>query len=421
MKKVLFYTLGCKVNQYETQLIREQFLSRGYVEAAAGEPADVCVVNTCTVTGNADKDSLYHVHRCARQNPQAKIIVTGCMAELDAKLLKAQPQVAAVVRNRDKARLVNACRRVLGRPAGGSAARGISAFAGHSRAFVKIQDGCNNRCSYCKVALVRGPSKSRPVKDILNEAAALVENGFKEIVLTGICLGSFGKDLKPRSSLTGLIAQLEKVTGLARIRLSSIEASDVTPELIAMIARSKKLCRHLHIPIQSGDDTVLRLMNRRYSSSDYLALIARARKAVPGIAITTDVLVGFPGEGEKHFLNTVKLLRRIKPSRMHIFGYSVRQGTPAAALPGHVGRETIKERMNILQEAGRQFTAAFIRQSARKPQRVLFENPVKGKPGWWEGYTDTYLKVQARLPNRGQQVCELRLTESAFNGNITSL
>src|SRR4030042_4456555 len=262
MKTIKFYSLGCKVNQYDTQGLREHFLRKGFKASDNGETADVCLINTCTVTQKADADSLNIIRRAKKLNPRAKIIVTGCLAELDADKIRSQGVSSLLIKHKHKLKLLE---------------RGISGFCGHARAFLKIQEGCSNYCSYCKVPLVRGKSRSRPLRQIINEAKRLVESGFKEIVLTGICLGAYGRDLKPAVSLVKVIESLEKIGELLRIRLSSIEAGDVSLELIDKMAKSNKLCRHLHIPIQSGDDAILKKMNRKYTRNDYLALIKKLK------------------------------------------------------------------------------------------------------------------------------------------------
>jgi threonylcarbamoyladenosine tRNA methylthiotransferase MtaB len=385
------FTLGCKVNQYETQEIRERFLDAGFKEASRNKKADIYIINTCTVTQKADRESLYHIHRSHRENPGARIVVTGCLAELDSSAIKREPGVMLVVKNKDKNKIIS---KVLQRSI--DPAAGISYFKGHTRAFLKVQDGCNNFCSYCKVPLVRGLSRSKPLAGIIEEARRLVSSGYREIVLTGICLGSYGKDLRPEDSLVHVIDALEKIEGLWRIRLSSIEAKDVTDTLIEKMAASKKLCRHMHIPIQSGDDDILRGMRRKYTRQDYIRLISRLKKAVPGIAITTDVLVGFPGEQERHFRNTLDLVEMIIPLRTHIFPFSARRGTQACSLKNLVPPDTVKDRIMRVQKAADQCTMKFQKRFLRKTLPVLIESPAKGSPGYWDGYTDNYIKVRCR-------------------------
>jgi len=392
MKKVKFFTLGCKVNQYDTQSIREDFFCSGYKESLHNEAADVYVVNTCTVTGAADRDSLYYIRRSYRENPHARIIVTGCLAQLDQDRIKSEPGVVFIVKNKDKKNIVSLL-------SGGSQKKNaqslgnISSFNGHTRTFLKIQDGCNNFCSYCKVPLVRGRSRSKKIENIVIEANTLVKNGFKEIVLSGICLGSYGRDLKGTVDLVAVIDELEKIDGLHRIRLSSIESIDVTGGLISRLSSSGKLCPHLHIPLQSGDDKILKLMNRKYTAGGFLSLIKKIRREIPKIALTTDILVGFPGESRLNFLNTVRLIKKIKPLKVHIFPFSARNGTAACLMDYELTQDDIKERIEFLREVAQVCSISYISKFIHKKVDVLVEGQVKGKPDLWEGHTDNYIKV----------------------------
>lgn len=386
-RTIKFYTLGCKVNQYDTQEMRERLLESGFSESLKAQPADVCLINTCTVTQKADSESLNLIRRSRRENPAAKVIVTGCLAELDGPRIKKIDGVGLIIKNKDKDKILSFLNHRAKR-------KGITYFKGHTRAFLKIQDGCDNCCSYCKVPLVRGRSRSKPLKEIIQEADALVKNGFKEIVLTGVCLGAYGRDLKSKVSLTDVIDALEPIRGLLRIRLSSIEASDVTPDLIEKIANSTKVCRHLHIPIQSGDNSILKKMNRKYRRRDYLKLIKSLRKYIPEIAVTTDILVGFPGESENNFLNTVDLVRKIQPARVHIFPYSRREKTVAgeSSWP-QIDARQIKKRIMRLNRSALSYAINFKKKSFGRDLEVLVEGESKNFPLCWEGYTDTYIKV----------------------------
>lgn len=398
MKTFKLYTLGCKVNQYETQNIREQFLRNGFKEMDNGKIADIYVINTCTVTHRADADSLQYIRRAKRENSKGIIVVTGCLAELDEDGIKKIGCVSLIVKNKDKEnilRLLNESNEPNG--LNEQNGRGVSSFKNHTRAFLKVQDGCNNSCSYCKVPLVRGRSRSRPINEIIQEAQRLVKNSFKEIVLCGICLGSFGKDLKPQVNLADLITALENIEGLLRIRLSSIEAGDVSDELINKMSTSGKLCRHLHIPMQSGDDEILKKMNRKYCRADYIKLIHKIKKYIPGIAITTDALVGFPGESETNFQNTLDLIKEIAPLKVHIFPYSEREGTYAADNFKHdVNQGIIKERILRLEDVANTCAQEYKKQFFNKTLKVLIEGPCKDNFGFWEGYSDNYIMVMVK-------------------------
>jgi len=375
MPTIKFHTLGCKVNQYDTQSIRERFLEHGFREAGPGEKSDFYLINTCTVTAMADQKSRGIIRRCINENPEAKVIVTGCLVKKDRSQLTKIKGVSFIIEK-------------------SFFAEGISSFCSHTRAFLKIQDGCDNFCSYCKVPLARGRSRSKSLEDVVREAARLAKNGFKEIVLTGICLGSYGRDLNPKINLVKAIEALERIDKIVRIRLSSIEAGDVTSALIEKMADSQKLCPHLHIPIQSGDDEILKKMRRRYSAAFYLKLIRKARKKIPNLAITTDCLVGFPGEGERNFRNTLNLVRKISPLRVHIFPYSAREGTRAySSLCGNIPAPEIKERVSRLKEAADLSAQSYKKLFLGRNLPVLFEARSKARKGYWEGYADNYIKV----------------------------
>ncbi len=396
--KVKFRTLGCKVNQYDTQSIRERFLERGFHEARGNTKSDLYLINTCTVTSSADQKSRSLIRSCIRENPGAKIIVTGCLAELDSHMIEGINKKIIIIRNADKEKIPGLLNlRTNALPAGrqelanSRTKSGISSFKGHTRAFLKIQDGCDNFCSYCKVPLVRGRPRSRPLSEIVDEARVLAGKGFKEIVLTGICLGSYSH------CLVDLISALEKIPGILRIRLSSIEAGDVSDELINKISKSKKLCPHLHIPIQSGDDEILKKMKRRYSRKFYLGLINKIKKTIPRVSITTDCLVGFPGESERNFRNTLSLIKKIMPLRVHIFPYSKREGTYAANnFKDIIGPKVIKERVTKLKALADNCMLNYKKRFLGKKMPVLFECLSKEKKGYWEGYTDNYIKAFLR-------------------------
>lgn len=403
-RRVRFVTLGCKVNQYETQGMRELFCRRGIVETAAREdPCDFVVINTCTVTEEADKENRYWIRRMRREYPGAKIVVTGCFAERNRPEIEALPEVDFIFPNHKKTAiadyLLGGCSESVsfaessastGRPS--YMALKVSDFKGRSRAFIKIQDGCNHACSFCKVVMVRGRSRSRPLTDILDEVRRLSEKGYREMVLTGIQLGAYGLDLADKTSLSEVLQKCATIKGISRLRLSSIEPTDISEGLIRTLCEEPKCCPHLHIALQSGDDEVLRSMNRRYSRVFYRDLIARLRTAIPGFCLTLDVMAGFPGESEACFENTVALLRELKPLKCHVFPYSRREGTRAARLED-VKAEAVRRRTKILlrlsDELGYEYRKDFI----GKIQDVLVER-YSEKDGGVKGLTPNYLKVR---------------------------
>jgi len=397
METVKFYTLGCKVNQYDTQNIREQFIGARFKELDNNKPADIYIINTCTVTHRADAKSLSLIRRAKGENPKAKIVVTGCLAELDVGKIRKIDGASLILKNKDKKNILKYLLPLnlrTGELANPRTINGISYFKAHTRAFLKIQDGCNNSCSYCKVPLVRGRSQSKPLDEVIREAENLVRNDFREIVLCGICLGAYGGDLKPPVSLVEVIDKLENIEGILRIRLSSIEANDVSDRLIDKIAGSQKLCPHLHIPIQSGDDDILRKMHRSYKRDDYINLIKRIKKKIPSIAITTDCLVGFPGENEENFLNTVRLIKETLPLKTHIFPYSRRDGTCAASeFKEEISHIVVKERLTRMREVAEECASRYKRRFLNTDMLVLIEGKSKLRTNLWEGYTDNYIKV----------------------------
>lgn len=350
-------------------------MQKGFKELTDGLPVDIYLINTCTVTHRADSGSLKAIHKAKKENPSARVIVTGCLAEKDIHLLAAVKEIDFIIAKK-------------------FFPERISRFSNHTRAFLKIQDGCNNFCSFCKVPYVRGSSRSRPLKDILEEARRLVENGFKELVLSGICLGAYGKDISPKLNLVSVIDALEEIEGLLRIRLSSIEPEDVSDALLEKMHASHNLCPHLHIPLQSGDDEILKKMRRNYTRSGSLNLIDRIRRIIPDIAITTDVLVGFPSETETNFMNTADLVKKISPLKVHIFPYSRREGTYAARnFKDELPLSVIRGRVSYLKKVAWECSFIYRKQFLDKDVDVLIEGVSKQKRGFQEGHADTYIKV----------------------------
>jgi threonylcarbamoyladenosine tRNA methylthiotransferase MtaB len=347
--KLRTVTLGCKVNQYETQFVREGLLGIGYEDAIDREAADLCIVNTCTVTAEGDSKSRQTIRRLARDNPAAKIVVMGCYATRAPEEVASLPNVTQVVT--DKRELPD----LLGRFGVTDVPTGISSFGRRHRAYVKVQDGCLLRCSFCIIPHVRPQVTSRPVAHILDEVRRLIDNGYREVVLTGIHLGHYGvernRHLPKRdwTRLSHLVAQIARLPGDFRVRLSSIEATEVTRELIdAMAEHGDKVCPHLHISMQSGSDSVLRRMHRRWGSRRYIDRCELVKARLDRPAITTDIIVGFPGETEEEFAETIAVARTVGFSKIHIFPFSGRRGTPAATMPGQVSPQVRDERSKEL-------------------------------------------------------------------------
>ena len=393
-------TLGCKVNQYETQFVREGLLSAGFSEADERQPADLCVVNTCTVTAEGDAKSRQTIRRLARENPASKIVVMGCYATRAKEEVAALPNVTEVVT--DKRELPD----LLGRFGVTDVATGISGFGRRHRAYVKVQDGCLLRCSFCIIPHVRPKLSSRPLNHILDEVRRLVDNGYREVVLTGIHLGHYGVDWNrnlPRdrwTRLSHLVEAIANLPGEFRVRMSSIEATEVTRELIAVMSNhGDKVCPHLHISMQSGSDSVLRRMRRRWGRRRFIDRCHLFRDSLDQPAVTTDVIVGFPGETDQEFEETCDAAREVGFSKIHIFPFSARRGTPAARLPQQLAKKTKQQRSHVLSRLELQLRDAYFKSLQGKRLRVLVEAPlVAGRDGLSVGTSCRYapLVVPAR-------------------------
>ncbi len=403
-KRVAVYTLGCKVNQYESALLSGLFSERGYEVVDFEDTADVYVINTCTVTHLGDRKSRQLIRRAVRANPAAVIAVTGCYAQTSPGELTEIPGVDLVIGTRDRARLVDLVEttakghcpvNAVSEYAPGDEFEEISAMPlqGRVRAYLKVQDGCSNFCTYCIVPYARGPLRSRQPGRIIEAAGKMVEAGFKEIVITGIQTGAYGKDLDREFTLAGLVGGLSDIPGLRRLRLGSIEPHDITPELMEAFSESPIFCRHLHIPLQSGDDQILSKMGRRYTTFEYLRLVDVLRENMPGLGLTTDVMVGFPGETGENFLNTCRMIEKVSFSGLHVFKFSPRQGTPAASFEGRVDSKTMDERSRKLIQLGRKLSAQFASQHLGQVLDVLAEQAYKDGSNLYEGLTCDYTRV----------------------------
>ncbi len=397
-------TLGCKVNQYESAYVRESLCRAGWVEAAKGERADVVFVNSCMVTNEACSQSRQAIRKAVREHPGARIVAGGCYAEVSPEELSCMEGVDLVAGNQIKGRLPAI---LLGEEEiGGRERKGCSHpdrppfehlpvqdFGGRTRAFLKVQDGCRSFCSYCIVPYARGPLRSLPPQEVIKALRSFSERGYKEIVLTGIHLGKYGVDLSPQLGLKDLLARIGREKLGARIRLSSIEPNEVEEELIEWMAGEEWLCRHLHIPLQSGDDQILRRMNRAYGAREFAELIDRIHRRVPLASIGTDIMVGFPGEGEEAFENSHSLIRDLPISYLHVFPFSARKGTPAAGFEGRIKPPLMKERASVLRALGQSKRTAFYHSYIGKEFPVLIEGAKEGRKGFLTGWSDNYLPV----------------------------
>ena len=410
-KTVAFHTLGCKVNQYDTQAMRERFEQAGCRTVGFEERADIYVVNTCTVTGTGDKKSMQTIRRCHRQNPDAAIVVTGCLAQRASEELRL-PGVRLVLGTQRRGEVVALLTQALAQDCTLIAVETlrkapfehltVHANEGHTRATMKIQEGCDRWCTYCIIPSVRGPIRSRPVEEIREEAQSLAEAGFQEAVLTGIHLTSYGRDLQDGTTLLDAIRAVHEVDGIRRIRLGSLEPVIVTPEFVQGIAALPKVCHQFHLALQSGSDTVLARMHRRYTSGEFLSACALLRGAFEDCALTTDVMTGFPGETEEEFAQTVDTCKKAGFARMHVFPYSEREGTKAAAMEGSVPRHVREERARRLIAVGKALERAALEGRIGRTEDVLIEE-IDGL-GRGTGYTGGYMRVHVQGAQPGEIV-----------------
>jgi threonylcarbamoyladenosine tRNA methylthiotransferase MtaB len=401
-----FATLGCKVNQYETQIIRESLKKRGYKLVEWDETADVYIINTCTVTVVSDRKSRQLIRRAVSANPDATIVVTGCYAERSPDEVDNIPGVSLVMPNREKFRIVDHLEEFFNPIKPTSCQEdifedkwhiGINRFDGQTRALVKIQDGCDSFCSYCIVPYTRGGKiSSRPIESVVDEVKRLVKSGHGEVILTGIHLGAYGRDMKNGTELAHVIRAIHDIDGLKRIRLSSIEPVDVSHDLISTMARLPKCAHHFHISLQSGSDKILRLMRRGYTAKEFEDLAERIRSIMPDVGLSTDVMVGFPGETDKDFRDTYNLIARVRFNRLHVFRYSPRSGTPAVEFPDQVQEGIAYKRSQEIRELGDRLAQDFRMRMLGKKAHVLVEDKREGKDKLLSGFTDNYMRVLVR-------------------------
>lgn len=390
-KRFKVVALGCRTNQYEAAAYISQLQKLGYQEAQEGEEAELCIVNTCTVTESADSSSRHQIRQLARAHPGAKLVVTGCLAErLPEEIAKIQ-DVDLVVSNKDKESLLS-----IALPDEELPEFAITHFPAHTRAFVKVQDGCNSFCTYCIIPYVRGRSRSRRLDDILKEVQGLVQNGYKEIVLTGINIGDF--DGAPQEGeepvrLSSLVRAVDDVEGVQRIRISSIDPDEVDDTLLQAVIGSKRTCPSMHVVLQSGSNVVLKRMNRKYTRQDFLECVAKLKKARPDFTFTTDIIVGFPGETEKDFEETLEIMEEVKFAKVHMFPYSERKRTRAALFTGKVAPEVIAERKQRVLRLAEKHAFELRENYIGKEMAVLIESSTESLPGYVEGHTENFLPV----------------------------
>jgi len=413
MPRVALHTLGCKLNHAETAAIGRQFLEKGFDLVEFGEQADVCVINTCTVTERADRECRQVIRRALRSSADPYVIVTGCYAQLEPEEIAAIEGVDLVLGSQEKFQVFQHLESLAGEPtprvcvsepddSWGFGPGYSGSESGHTRAYLKVQDGCDYTCSFCTIPLARGVSRSQPLEECLLQARHLVEAGHKEIVLTGVNVGDYGR--KAGEDLLRLVREMVRVEGLRRLRLSSIEPNLLSDELIDLVASSGVLCRHFHIPLQSGEDTILRRMRRRYTAAAYAGTIARIRKQIPACGIGVDVIVGFPGETEAQFEETYRFLNELPVSYLHVFTYSERPNTPASEAAFQVEPRVRQERNRRLRILSQKKRHAFYESMVGQSLPVLTESDVEGDLR--SGFADNYVRVG--LPAAGLEENEIR-------------
>lgn len=418
-KKFKIATLGCRTNQYESQAYQDQLTQMGYTQATEGEAADLCIVNTCTVTESADSHSRHAIRQLARDNPNTKLVVTGCSAERHPAAIQQIEGVSHIISNYDKEQLIA---KIF--PDEEVPEFSIKHFDAHTRAFVKIQDGCDSYCTYCILPYVRGRSRSRSIPDIVCEVEGLIANGFKEVVLTGINIGDF--DGNPAEGeapkrLSDLIRIVDKIPGLERLRVSSIDPDEVDEDLADAILNGRKTCHSMHIVLQSGSNVILKRMNRKYTRQIFLSTVERLRAASPDFTVTTDIIVGFPGETEADFEETLEVMREVKFAKVHMFPYSERPRTRAVLFPNKVPKNVMQQRKQTILTVAEEVAYELRNQFINRRMIILTEN-LDHHSGHIAGHSDNFLTVlipsNNLLPNELVTVDLIENTAAGLIGRL---
>ena len=410
--KAAIHTLGCKVNIYESEYIINILKENGYQIVDFDSKADIYIINTCTVTNTSDKKSEKMIKRARKQNKDAIIIAMGCHAQIKGDNIDAD----IIIGNKDKSKIIslieeyqenkNKIKRIYNLDNISFEDMYISSFNSHTRAFVKIQDGCDAFCSYCIIPYARGPIRSKDPKTVIKEITSLVENGYKEIILTGIHTGKYGKDIN--YTFEQLLKDIIKIKNLYRIRISSIEINELTDPILDLIKDNKIIAKHLHIPLQSGSDKILKLMDRKYDLKFYKDRIEKIRKMIKDVSITTDLIVGFPNENEKDMEDTLKFLKEIKFTKIHTFPYSKREGTKAASMENQIDETIKRKRVKTVLELSDQLEQDFYQSKLNKTEELIIEQTKDGKS---YGYTSNYIKVEIDSPLKPNEVISVKINK----------
>lgn len=410
--KAAIHTLGCKVNIYESEYITNILKENGYQIVDFDSKADIYIINTCTVTNTSDKKSEKMIKRARKQNKDAIIIAMGCHAQIKGDNIDAD----IIIGNKDKSKIIslieeyqenkNKIKRIYNLDNISFEDMYISSFNNHTRAFVKIQDGCDAFCSYCIIPYARGPIRSKDPKTVIKEITSLVENGYKEIILTGIHTGKYGKDIN--YTFEQLLKEIIKIKNLYRIRISSIEINELTDPILNLIKDNQVIAKHLHIPLQSGSDKILKLMDRKYDLKFYKDRIEKIRKMIKDVSITTDLIVGFPNEDEKDMEDTLKFLKEIKFTKIHTFPYSKREGTKAASMENQIDETIKRKRVKTVLELSDQLEQDFYQSKLNETEEVIIEQTKDGKS---YGYTSNYIKVEIDSPLKPNEVISVKINK----------
>lgn len=399
-KTVAINTLGCKTNQLESSIIAESFEKQGFKVVKFNEIADIYIINTCSVTAKSDNESKYFVRQAKKRNPNAKIVLTGCYAQVSPEDALTIEDVDFIVGNTEKQNIPDIILKSENKihvsdimAENEFKDKKVFSASGRTRAVIKIQDGCNNRCSYCIIPYARGKSRSNKLENILEQINELINNGFEEITLSGIHLGQWGKDLNSKSSLLDLLKEIEKVKNLKRYRIGSLDPLEICDETIELFANSTKFCRHLHISLQSADNTILKEMKRGYTFEQYSELVNKLKSSIPDIAIGSDVITGFPGETEELFENTLNNLSKTPINYLHVFPYSKRKGTPAAEMKNQIDETIKKQRAEKLKKIAHDKNLSFKNSQLNKFFEIIVEKSRDKKTNKLKGITDNYLTV----------------------------
>lgn len=428
MKKVSFYTLGCKVNQYETNAMAQKFKEAGYeIVDMNDDISDICVVNTCTVTNMSDRKSRHSLRRVKEKNPSAIIAAVGCYAQVAKNDLENMPEIDIVLGNEEKANIVQYVEKFIENEKKLIEIEDIATkkefedmgqitYTEKTRAFIKVQDGCNQFCSYCIIPYARGRVRSRKAESIIKEITQIAQNGIKEVVITGIHVASYGRDFGNENGLIELLEKINEIEGIKRIRLGSLEPKIITEEFMQRLSKLEKICHHFHLSLQSGCDATLKRMNRKYTTSEVKEIIERLRRYYDDVMLTTDIIVGFPGETEEEFETTYQFLKQAKLYKMHVFQYSPRKGTRAAVMPNQIDGNIKEARSKKLIELSNENQKMYNQQLVGKDVEVLFEDKeVEDGITYFRGHTQNYIlvkyKTDENLENTLKNVRILELTE----------